>query len=108
MAAQASSTDSYAPQNLCLIPDSDLAELNPGTEYACQILNQLPEIDPPVCSKIKQHLIVVKRIFCLNQLHLQAVLPNLFLADTEGFLLLLPVGRLPRVILRRRNPDHRL
>ena len=108
MTAQASSADSDASQNLRLIPDSDLTQLNSRTEHTGQILNQLPEIDPSVRRKVKQHFIVIKRILCLNQFHLQAVLFDFFLTDPERFPLLDPVGSFLRVILRSRDPDHRL
>ena len=108
MTAQWSSTDTDAAQNLCLIPDADLPQLDTGTEHAGQILYQLAEIDASVRGKIKQYLVIIKGILCLDQLHFQSVLFNLFLADLKRLFFLEAVGRLPGIVLLGRDPDHRL
>ncbi len=88
VAAERPSTDADPPHDLCLVPDADLSQFDPGLEYAGQILHKLPEINSSVGRKIEQHLIVVKSILRIDKLHFQLVLLNLFLTYPKGFLLL--------------------
>ena len=91
MAAQRAAAYADPPHNLGFVPDADLAQLDSGLEYAGQILYQLPEINPSVRCKIKENLIVVKGILCVDQLHLQAMIPDFVQTNPKRFLLLLPV-----------------
>ena len=99
MAAQLPAAYSDAAPDLRLIPDTDLAQLDPCAEHAGQVLYQLPEVDPSVCRKVEQYLIVVKCVLRVDELHVQPVLADLLLADTEGFFFLLPVFLLPAVVV---------
>ena len=108
MAAKRPSADADAPHNLRLIPHPDLAQLNPRLKHRRQIFHKLPEIDPPVRGKIKQHLIVVKCIFRIDQLHLQLMLFDLLQADLKGFLFLLLIPPLNLLVIFVRHADHGL
>ena len=73
---------------------------------SAQILDKLTEIDSSIRRKIKQQLIVIKGVFCIDQLHLQFMLADLFLTDLECLMLfffILPFQLL--VILRRHTND---
>ena len=99
MAAQLPAADPQAAPDLRLIPHSDLAQLDPRAEHACQVLYQLAEINPSVRCKVKQHLVVVKCVLRVDKLHLQPMLADLLLADAEGLFFLLPVLLLPAVVI---------
>ena len=101
MTAETSAADTNPSQNLRFVPYADLTELDPGLEDRSQILDKLAEIDPSVRGKIKQHFIVVKSIFRVDQLHFQAVFADLLLADLKGILLPDPVLPLSFVVVRR-------
>ena len=57
MTAQLPAADTDPAKDLGLIPDTNLAKLNPCLENRCQILNQLSEINSSICCKIKKYLI---------------------------------------------------
>ena len=105
MAAKRSAADANSAEDLCLIADTDLAKLDSRLKDSRQILYQLTEINSSVGGKVKQHLVIVKRILCIDQLHLQVVRPDLLLADFKRFFFFLAVALLPRIILRRCNAD---
>ena len=106
MTAQRTAADSYSSQQLCLIPDANLPEFDSGLEYCRQFPNQLPEIHPSIRGKVKKKLFVIKRIFRLNQFHVQMQFPYFLLADSVGFLLFHPVGLFPGNILFRSHADN--
>ena len=68
-----------------------MAQLNPCTEHACQILYECAEIDPAVSRKIEQDFAVVKRILHVDELHLKLMGGNFLFTDGKGFLLPAPV-----------------
>ena len=108
MAAKLSSADSHAADDLCLVADTDLAKLDSGLENGGQVFYQLTEIDSSVSREIKEHLVVVKGVFRVDELHLQLVLANFFQADTEGFFFLLLVSLGSRVVIGVGDTDDRL
>ena len=108
MTAKLSSTDPHTAYDLGLIADTDLAKLDPGLEYRRQILYQLTEIDPSVCGKIEKYFIVIKRVLCINELHLQLMLVDLFQTDTKSFFFLLLISLGSGMVIRIGDPDHRL
>jgi hypothetical protein len=71
-----------------------------------QILHQSPEIHPALAGEEEEELVAVKGALAPGQLHVQAVLGDLLLADLKGGLLPLPValqgGQIPLV----GQPDH--
>ena len=81
MTAKLSSTDTDSTAHFRFIPHSDLPKLDPGTEDGCQILYQLTEIHTSVRGKVKHDLIVIKCIFCGNELHFQVMLTDLLNTD---------------------------
>ena len=83
MTAKFSSTDSNPTHDLCLITDTDLAQLDSGPENRCKIFYQLAEIDTSVRRKIKEQLIIVKRVLRLHQLHIKLMFCYLFQADLK-------------------------
>ena len=60
MTTERTTTDTDATQNLRLIPDANLAQLDPRLKDCRQILDKLTEIDSSIRRKIKQQLIVIK------------------------------------------------
>ena len=105
-AAERPSADADAAEHLCLIAHADLAQLDPGFEDGCEILDQTPEIDAAVGREIKQDLFAVKRVLRADQLHVEAVFTDLFLADGEcgaRFFLIFPHTL---QILPGRGADH--
>ena len=108
MAAKLSSTDSDSSADLRLISYTDLAKFNPGTEYRCQILYELSEVNSAVRCKVKQQLVSVKGILCIHQLHLKSVLDDFLLADGKClfFLFLISLNRF--LILVGCHSDDRL
>ena len=59
------------PTILVSVPDAYLTKLDPGLKYRCQILYQLTEINPSICGKIKQNLVIIEGILHIDQLHFQ-------------------------------------
>ena len=94
MAAQRTTTDTNTTQNLSLITYTDLTKFDSCLKYRSQILNQLSKVNSSVCGKIKQNLIIIKGIFCINQFHVQLMLPNLFQTNLKGFFFLYLIGSL--------------
>ena len=105
MTAKCASANTDTAANLCLVPDTNLAQLDTGAEHASQIFYQLTEINSSICSKIEKKFIVIKGILCRNQLHFQTMFRNLLQTDTVGLLFLLSVFHLCFFILlcRRTN-----
>ncbi len=108
MAAQRSPTDTNASHNLGFVPHADLAQFNTGPEYSCQILYQFPEIDSSIRRKIEQHLVIVKGILRIDQLHFQSMLLNLLQTDVKSFLFFQLIGSLLLLIPLIGNAQHRL
>ena len=77
MAAQRPSTDTDSAYDLGFVPDAYLTKLDPGLKYRRQILYQLTEINPSICGKIKQNLVIIEGILHVDQLHFQIVLAYL-------------------------------
>ena len=77
MAAQRPSTDTDSTYDLGFVPDTYLTQLDPGLKYRRQILYQLAEINPSICGKIKQNLVIIEGILHNDQLHFQIVLADL-------------------------------
>ena len=67
MTTERTTTDTDATQNLRLIPDANLAQLDPRLKDRRQILDKLTEIDSSIRRKIKQQLIVIKGVFCMDR-----------------------------------------
>ena len=105
MTAQRSAADAVAAQYFGLVADADLAQFDAGAEYACQVLDQVAKVHAPVRRKVKEHLAVVKSILRIDELHLEAVLPDLLLADAVGFFLLGAVAALGLVVLGSCDPN---
>src|SRR5699024_12550100 len=59
-AAEGLAAQADAPHHLALVPDADLAQLDPHMEGAGQVFDQLAEVHPAVGGKIKRHLGVVR------------------------------------------------
>ena len=74
VAAQRPSTDADTTADLCLITDTNLTQLDTSLEHTCQILYQFAEVDTSIRRKIEQHLVIIKRILRIDQLHFQTVL----------------------------------
>src|SRR5690606_22224999 len=55
-----------------LVADADLSQLDPGAEGACQITDQLPEIDPALRGEVDRQLVPVELPLRLGDLHLEA------------------------------------
>src|SRR5699024_2731794 len=104
--AQRPSADSHSAEDLCLITHTNLAQFDTRLKHSRQILDQLTKIDSSVCRKIKEHLVVVKGILRIDQLHLQLMGTDFFLADFKGFLFFSAVCLFLGVILRRRQANH--
>lgn len=77
-----------------------------GMTAVLDTLHQFPEINSAVGGKVKQDLIIIKCVFCVNELHIQMMLFDFFLADFKGIPLLLLVPGLCRLILIRGHTDH--
>ena len=69
MTAKRSAADANASYNFRLVPDANLAKLNPGLKYGCKILYQLTEIDSSICRKIKKDLVIIKCVFHIDKFH---------------------------------------
>ena len=108
MAAQRSSADANAADELCLITDADLTQFNSCLKHSCQIFYQFTEVNPAIRSKIKQHFIVVKSVLCVDQFHFQLMFPDLFLTDAHGILFFFFISGSFGIVLRIGNPDHGL
>ena len=106
MAAKRPSTDTNTTKDLRLITDTDLTKLNPCLKHRRQILNKLTEINPPVRCKIKQHLVIIKRILRIDQLHLKPMFTDLLLADLKSLFLLQTVLSLMLLVLFCRNTEN--
>lgn len=79
----------------------DLPQFNPRFKYCGQILNQLPEINPTVRSKIKQDFRTVKGVFYLHKLHFQLMLFDFLHTNRKSVLFFFPVILMPLDILIR-------
>src|SRR5699024_5023239 len=101
-----SAADSDTSQDLGLISDTDLTKFYPGLENCRQVLHQLPEVNPSICSKIKKDLIIIKSILHINKFHFQVMFPDFFLTDLIGFSFLLPICLFFLVILSIGNADN--
>ena len=108
IAAQRSSADADTAQDLGLITDTDLPKLNTGLEHRCQIFHQFTEINSSVSGKVKQHFVIIKGVLCIDELHLQPMLLDLFLADLKCFFFFFLIGCCLLVILLCCHTDHRL
>ena len=100
MTAQRTSTNTDTAKDFGLITDTDLTQLDSGTEYTSQIFYQLTEIDTSVCGKVKQQFVVVKSILCLHQFHGKTVFFNLFQTDLVCIFFFLMVLLFDTVIFR--------
>ena len=99
MAAKRSSANAVATDYLGLVPDTDLPELYPGLKYSRQVFYQFSEVDPAVSCKVEEDLVVVKGIFCIDELHIKVVLLDLFKTNLKGLFLFFPVGLLLLIVL---------
>ena len=89
--AEGPAADAQAAQHLGLVPHTDLPQLDAGMDGAGQVLHQGPEVHPAFRREEEEHLVSLKAVLRLHQLHLQAVGGDLLLTDLEGLCLLLPV-----------------
>ena len=108
MAAESPAADADSPEQLGLVPHTDLAQLNPHPEHRSQILDQLTEVDPAVRREVEEYLAAVKGVFHIHQLHLQLMFPDLLLTDLKCFLLFDLVFPDQIEIRRLRDTDHGL
>ena len=85
-------------------------KLDPGAERACQVPDQLAEVDPPLGGEVDDQLVPVELPLGLGDLHLEAVLLHQ-LAGLAAHPLLVAAQRVqpPRVTSSRaRQADHPL
>ena len=100
MAAQRTSANTDSSHQFRLVAHTDLPQLDPCAEHACQILHQLSEVDSSIRRKIEQYLVVVKSILGIDQFHLQSVTADLLLTDLKCLPLFdLIIGLLLRIPL---------
>ena len=99
MAAQRSAAASDAPEHLCLVSDSYLAQFNAHPEHSRQIFYQFSEINSAVSGKVKYDLAVVKSVLHVYELHNKSVFIYLFLAKFHGPLFLFEIFLMLLMIL---------
>ncbi len=106
--AERSAAGAETAEKLCLVADADLAELDSGSEYTCQILDKLAEVNSSVGGEIEAELGVVVGIFHIDKLHIKSVLFDLFLPNGLCILLELAVFGVALVVLLGRLANNRL
>ncbi len=106
MAAKRTSANADATENFRLITHTDLPKLDTRAKFAGQILDQITEINTSLGGKIKEKLVVIKRIFRLYQLHLQPMFLDFFLANKVRLALAKTVVAFCLLILLRCNAQH--
>ena len=106
-AAEGLAADAQAAQHLGLVPHADLAQLDAGVDGAGQVLHQGPEVHPALGGEEEEDLVPLKAPLRVHQLHLQAVLQDLLLADLQGLGLLLLVLLPGELVLRGGPAEHR-
>ena len=100
MSAKRSSADADTSKQFCLIPHTDLTKLDTCIKYGCQIFYQITEIDSAVRREIKQDFVVIKRIFCIDQLHIQLMFADLLGTDTHSILFLCQIAFYSCIVIR--------
>ena len=108
VAAERPPADSQTPKHLGLIPHADLPQLDPGAEDRGQVLDQLPEVDPPVGGEIEKDFVVVEGVLHVHQLHVELVLLDFLQRDLGRLLFVLAVLLNPLEILLVGRADQRL
>ncbi len=91
-AAEGPPADAQAAQHLRLVADADLAQLDAGVEHGSQALDQAAEVHPAVGREEEDDAGALEVALHVDQLHLQLVVQNFFLADLERILLFFPVS----------------
>ena len=81
IAAVRAAADADAAEHLRLITHTNLAQLDAVAEHGGQILDQLTEIHAPVGREEKHGLVALEAALHIDELHVQAVLGDLLLAD---------------------------
>ena len=97
--AEGTSANAKTSDSLCLVADTDLAQLDPGAEYRRQILYKLAEVNASVAGKIEQKFGAVESVFYVDQLHLKLVICDLLYADGKGLVFLFGVFCVLLIIL---------
>ena len=105
--AEGASADTQTAYHLCLVPDTDLPQLNAGMEGACQGLDQLSEVYPFVSGEEEENPAAVKGAFRRYQLHIQLLGGNLLHTKCKGFLFLCLIFRGGLLVLVVGNPKDR-
>ena len=107
-AAQLTAAAAEAADHLRLVAHADLAQLDTGAEHAGEILDQLAEVYAAVRSEVEQQLVHVERAFRGHEVHFQAAVLDLSLADEKRLVRALAVA-LERFHIRLgRDADHAL
>ena len=91
IAAIGTAADSEAAEHLRFVPDADLPQLDAVVQDPRQVFDQRAEIHPSVRGEEKGGLAAFKIAFDIHQLHIQAVLLDLFPADIKSGLFSLAV-----------------
>ena len=79
------------PSILALVAHADLTQVDAGAENAGELLQQLAEIDAAVRREVKHELCAVKRVFRIDEVHIDVVFFDAFAADGERFFFFLTV-----------------
>ena len=104
-AAQRATAQPQPAHHLCFVAHADLAQLDARAENGSQILDQHAEIHALVGCKIEQNLGIVERVLAADQLHLQLMLGDFFLADGQRFLFLGLIFKVMLRVLRRSDTN---
>ena len=107
-AAQLTAAAAEAADHLRLVAHADLAQLDTGAEHAGEIFDQLAEVYAAVRGEVEQQLVHVERAFRGHEVHFQAAVLDLSLADEKRLVRALAVA-LERFHIRLgRDADHAL
>ena len=105
LAAEGLAADAQPPQHFRLVAHADLAQLDAGVEHAGQVPHQFTEVHPPVGGEEKDDLVALEAALHVHQLHFQAVLGDLPLADDGGFFFALCIALHGPAVLVGRQAD---
>jgi len=105
-AAYDASADADSAYGFRLIPHAYLTKLDSCLEHRSKVFDKIPEIDSGVRDKIKKNFVAVKGILYVDQLHLQAMLFDLFAADSECVFLFYCIFVMKPNVFFRRNANH--
>ena len=108
MTAENPAAASQTAQKLGGVANADLAQLYPGAELACQILDQLTEVHTSVCGKIEYDLVPVEGVFNIYKLHIQSPCADLLLCNGDGYLFFFTVLRIYCIVFFCCHTDYGL